>query len=46
MLNDQQIERIDTEKIRLKELLARSKGDLETYVQGRIDSLQWIKENL
>lgn len=45
-MNDQQTEKIDAEINRLKELMYRSNGDLVTYIEGRIDSYKWIKENM
>jgi hypothetical protein len=47
-MNQEQINKVENEIIRLTEKKFDNKGsqDLETYIDGRIDALKWIKENI
>ena len=47
MLNDQQIARIDEEITRLvNRKQDEIPEDAKTYIDGRLDALNWVKENI
>ena len=46
-MNEEQIKRIDEEIDRLFRLRFKiNLPDLPVYIDGRIDSLKWVKENI
>lgn len=45
-MRNEQIEKIDEEIRRLIKRNDETGHTIEDYIQGRLDSLRWIKENL